>query len=496
MNTSYYQTGGVSIRKIFIGLAVVILFVAGIAIPASDAKTYQSEADVPTSLTGQWYGTWYHYGLGWGSILGMYMDEDYGYAIANVPEAGLFHQPLPAAFSWPNVAIYAGDYTFTGTFSGNSISGWIWYGTSLAGDWKVYMEITDLSEPDPDTGTVCPNLPPLYVTGDGEECVELLPFDPDYGTGYIDYPVNGETWPNQYRSYARRDLIQVVKYAAAKVSCKTSGWDYWDYSPIGLIDMSEVDGSIPGTSVGYPGHPPGTHENGNDMDLAYYQLYVDDNHGRVVGEHHEGYDDAYHLTGEPHALDPWRTALFIAYLSEHHHLRVIGVDGQVGPVIEDALDDLVRLGYIDQELRDSIPLMYEVTDQGYGWFRFHHHHMHISMDLIYDIVSEVDLKPDSLNRKSGGKYITGYIELDEGYDVNDIDISTLELIVNGHTVVPADEDHVRITDYNDNDIPDLTIKFDRKLVADAIGMGTVEVAITGYVDGMVFQDSDTISVIK
>ena len=63
-------------------------------------------------------------------------------------------------------------------------------------------------------GPSCPNLPPLQCSG--ADCDDLVPFDPDYGDGYIDYPENGETWTNQYRSYIRRDLMMLIKYATAK----------------------------------------------------------------------------------------------------------------------------------------------------------------------------------------------------------------------------------------------------------------------------------------
>jgi hypothetical protein len=431
----------------------------------------------------------------YGSVFDVKIYQEYGYVIMHIPEAGLFYQPLLASFFGNSITIYAGAYTFLGTNADGSISGSILYYSTPVGDWQIYREIEEFTLPDPDPSSTCNELPDLYTIGDVFHTAELLPFDPDFGPGYIDYPKNGETWENQYRSYARRDLIQLVKYATAKVECITSDWDYWDFSPLGLIDMSESDGSIPGTSVGYPGHPPGTHENGNDIDLAYYQLYTPDNNARVVGEHYDGYNDVYHLVSEPYMLDPWRTALFISYLSEHHHVRVIGVDGQVGLVLENALDDLVELGYINADHRESIPLAYEVENQGYGWYYFHHHHMHVSMKPLYDMGALVDMKPESLNSKSQGKYVTGYVELGYGLDVNNLDISTMKLIVDGHTAVPVS--NAVVSDYNDNGIPDLTLKFDRGLVTESIDSGTVEVAVTGaYYGYYYFQESDTISVIN
>jgi hypothetical protein len=482
-------------RRKLTGLFLVLLLILGIAVPISTTVTAETQNNGPASLTGQWHGPWHHNYLYYYSMFSMYINQEYGYVIINLPESGLVNQPLPASFGVNSFTIIAGTYIFKGYATGNSIIGWIWDSGYLIVNWQLFREINDMSLPAPDPGISCGDVPSLYTIGDADDCVELLPFDPDFGDGYIDYPVNGETWDNQYRSYARRDLIQLVKYATAKVECMTSDWDYWDFAPLGLVDMSESDGSIPGTSVGYPGHPPGTHENGNDIDLAYYQVYTPDNSPRSIGEHFDGYTDAFHLTEEPLGLDPWRTALFISYLSEHPHVRVIGVDGQVGLIIDEALDELVSMGWIDAEHRESIPLAYEVENQGYGWYYFHHHHMHISMKPLYDIVSEVDIHPETLNLKSQGKYVTSYIELHEGLDINQLDISTVKLVVDGHTAVSVS--HASVSDYNNNGIPDLTLKFDRQLVTEAIDTGTVEVAITGaYYSYYYFQESDTISVLN
>ena len=103
---------------------------------------------------------------------------------------------------------------------------------------------------------------------------------------------------------------------------------------------------------------PGTHVNGKDIDTAYYQLNTADNLGRPVGDHHVGCLDVNHLVSCPYALDVWRTALYIAYISEHPRVRAIGVDGQIGLALEDALDDLVDMGWIDADLRESIPLVF------------------------------------------------------------------------------------------------------------------------------------------
>ena len=99
-----------------------------------------------------------------------------------------------------------------------------------------------------------------------------------------------------------------------------------------------------------------------------------------------------------------------------------------------------------------------------------------------------------MNRKSKGKYITGYIELLEGYDVEQFEIDTVALILNGDTLIPAEVKKSKITDYNKNGIPDLTVKFDRQLVLESIGTGVVQVAITGGNYWVYVQGTDTIRV--
>jgi hypothetical protein len=228
--------------------------------------------------------------------------------------------------------------------------------------------------PGPSPTVNCNELPQKSCTGGG--CADLLPFDPDEGPGYIDYPENGETWNNQYRSYARRDLIMLVKWAAAWVECTAKDWPGGNGHPLGLGDMSEGNGNIPGTSDGDPGHPNGTHINGRDMDIAYYQQTGPDNHLRPVCPH----GGNYHCTGAPDNLDVNRTALFIGALLSSTRTRVIGVDGKIGPLIEDAMDTLKAQGYMPpKDSGADASLSYETVNNGNGWYYFHHHHLHISL---------------------------------------------------------------------------------------------------------------------
>ncbi len=186
-------------------------------------------------------------------------------------------------------------------------------------EWQAYKHVATLPGPPP--ARPCDELPPLFCIGSAEYCSELAPFAPAVSAGYLNYPVKDETWDDQHRSFLRRDLIQAVQYAA-KVAYRTADWDYGNFGPLGLGDMSDANSDGP-TTNSLPDHLG--HEDGNHIDVAYYQLYAPDNLLRPVGRHEDGY-----LTERPYALDSWRTALFLVDLCEHPHMRYIAVDAQVG----------------------------------------------------------------------------------------------------------------------------------------------------------------------
>ena len=106
----------------------------------------------------------------------------------------------------------------------------------------------------------------------------------------------------------------------------------------------------------------------------------------------------------------------------------------------------------------------------------------------------VDFDPDTLNLKSKGKVVTVYIELPEGYDVEEIDISTVML--NG--IVPAMAKPTEIGDHDGDGVSDLMVKFDRSDVQDVLKPGNeVEVTVSGELtDGTDFEGNDTIRVIE
>jgi hypothetical protein len=213
---------------------------------------------------------------------------------------------------------------------------------------SVFHEGLDCDDfyPDEDAGD---------VTG---PCNKIMQFPGDNGLsdGYV---VSHEP----HYSNLRREVIYLVREAALRTYEA-----FPDTNPIGLLDMSQRDGDVPGRMRGQLRHPEGTHVGGNDLDIAYFQT-GDDNMGRPVCA-----NDNYFCTGDPILLDAERTAYFMVQLFDSPMTRVIGVDTRIAPELEAALPGLEDQGLITAKQRSDFDWKLAYGD---GW-PFHHHHMHFS----------------------------------------------------------------------------------------------------------------------
>ena len=121
------------------------------------------------------------------------------------------------------------------------------------------------------------------------------------------------------------------------------------------------------------------------------------------------------------------------------------------------------------------------------------------------ITATVDMDPHALNLRSKGGLITAHIELPEGFDVNDINVSTIML----NDTIPVKPKPIALGDYDNDTIPDLMVKFDRQQIINYIMANvdmsrlyeerfmTITLTVTGKLnDGTPFQGSDIIKIIS
>ncbi len=116
------------------------------------------------------------------------------------------------------------------------------------------------------------------------------------------------------------------------------------------------------------------------------------------------------------------------------------------------------------------------------------------------VIGTVDIKPETLNvgSMSGPNSVTAFIELPLGFDVKQIDLRTVRLA----GTIPAQLVPTSIGDYNGNGIPDLMVKFDRKLLINYLKSKSlfgdnVALTITGdYSITVQFMATGTITVLK
>lgn len=110
------------------------------------------------------------------------------------------------------------------------------------------------------------------------------------------------------------------------------------------------------------------------------------------------------------------------------------------------------------------------------------------------VIAMIDIDPDTLNLKSKGRWITCYIELPTGYNVNDIDITTVLL----ENKVYAEHHPSKVDDYDGDSIPDIMLKFDKSEIEDILNTSeSIPLTIRGIlINGSQFGGDDAIRVIK
>lgn len=212
--------------------------------------------------------------------------------------------------------------------------------------------------------------------GQGPSGSGLLPFPfPDPNDSTVGAGYEWESAAN-YR-FARRELIMLVRHALAE-TIKA----FPNTTALSLLDVCQKDGITPGYDVGSPRHPQSTHDQGGNIDIAYFQT-DGANDGEIVCGDGATHGDGYCTKGatKTNFVDFPRQAFFMAKLFASPRTRVVGTDTVLAPLIADAAKALAALpkGHPQRITSNELAGFESKMAYGSGW-PYHHHHIHLSMN--------------------------------------------------------------------------------------------------------------------
>jgi len=242
-----------------------------------------------------------------------------------------------------------------------------------AGAYKIWAHATEWKD-----GPTCAKVgySPDECTGGalGAQTLWMFPYmnptDSFVGAGYM-----FDEFSN-YR-YLRRETMMLIRYAISEVSRQFPGT-----TALGLADMCQRNGITPGYEVGKPRHPGNSHDQGGNIDVAYYQTGKD-NHVRVICDAKGGSatpDDYYCLdsAATTHIVDLPRTVYFVVALTRDPRFRAAGVDRVIGPIMQKEAERQRDAGIITSA---ELTAYTAHVVWGDGW-PAHHHHLHLSMKFL------------------------------------------------------------------------------------------------------------------
>ena len=208
----------------------------------------------------------------------------------------------------------------------------------------------------------------------GTQTLLMFPFhevaDPEAGAGYAFDSVTNYRW-------VRRETLMLVRYALREVAAKFPGT-----RPLGMTDMCQRDGITPGYDIGAPRHPATSHDQGGNLDVAYFQTGPD-NHTRVICDGQGGSqtpDSWYCLPSAAmtHTVDLPRTVYMVVALARSPRLRAVGVDRVIAPIMQQEAERMLQEGVITDEEYNGYAMHVVWGD---AW-PAHHHHLHLSLQWL------------------------------------------------------------------------------------------------------------------
>ena len=198
--------------------------------------------------------------------------------------------------------------------------------------------------------------------------------DPYGGDAYHFETVSSYKW-------ARRETIMLVRHAIHETMAMYPGTD-----SLGIIDACQEDGVTPGYNIGQPRHCRTCHDEGGNIDLAYYATDGNNMAKTVCGPDGTNVSaDGTQCTEAAkteHIVDLERQVYLMAKLFDSGRVRAIGIDPFVAEAVWTKANEMHAAG--------------EISDEGwlgmkskFGLWPTHHNHIHVSLDWWDHIYPEM-----------------------------------------------------------------------------------------------------------
>ncbi len=185
--------------------------------------------------------------------------------------------------------------------------------------------------------------------------------------------------PTNYR-WIRLELLMLVRDALHRTQLQ-----FPNTRPLGVGDICQRDTITPGYDIGQPRHPESAHDQGGNIDLAYFTTLANEgtipyNQLRTVCDANGGSNDGFFCnpgTAATHVVDLPRQVYFMAQLYSSPRMRVTGTDRELAPLLRQEADRQLAVGLITQAQRDAFYSALGFGDEG-GW-QFHFKFIHVSL---------------------------------------------------------------------------------------------------------------------
>jgi hypothetical protein len=179
--------------------------------------------------------------------------------------------------------------------------------------------------------------------------------------------------PLKYQ-YGRREVVETLLAALAVQTGQ---------SPVGIMDLSQADGKVPGTDVKGPRHTYPAHAGGYAADVAYYRMNGDNSGQPTCPTATNGMS-----CSGPSDMDPMKNVTYFLALAQELHLVQLIVDPVMEPNVRTELQRQLSAGIADPLAAARLS---RVLESGAN-FEYHTDHSHLAFVRDPTAVSSLGAK--------------------------------------------------------------------------------------------------------